>query len=97
MIENKRFKEGDFIGMGIAIGIPIGVPIGLILDSLPLGLAVSLPFGLAVGGFLEKNYNQNPIRLTETEKNRRKKWSLILIGVGLIILAGLAMAYLVQE
>ena len=97
MENEKQYPKGHFIGMGLAIGIPIGVPIGLALGNIALGPAVGLPIGLGVGVALEKKYNKNPIELTEEEKSKRKRMSLIGVLVGSIVFIGIVLAYFLMK
>jgi len=93
MKDEKQYPKGHFIGMGLAIGIPIGMPIGLALGNIALGPAIGLPIGLGLGIAMEKSYNKNPIELTEKEKTKKKKMSLIGILVGLIVFVGIVLSY----
>lgn len=85
-MENKRKKEGHYLGLGIAIGMPIGFPFALLLGNIALAPAMGLPFGVVLGIILEKKYNPNPIKLTAKEKRNRK----IVLGstavMGLVVL-----------
>ncbi len=93
----KQYPKGHFIGMGLAIGIPIGVPVGLALGNIALGPAIGLPIGLGLGAAMEKKYNKNPIELTEKERTRKKRMSLIGILVGSIVFVGIVLAYFLMK
>ncbi len=93
MKNEKQYPKGHFIGIGLAIGIPIGIPIGLALGNIALGPAIGLPIGLGLGVAMEKKYNKNPIELTEKEKIKKKRMSLIGILVGLILFIAIVLAY----
>ena len=91
--KEKKYKKGHFIGIGLAIGIPIGIPIGIAMGNIALGPAMGLPIGLAIGYAMESKYNPKPIELTSEEKEKQNKWSLISIGIGLLVLAAIVYLY----
>ncbi len=93
MKNENEYPKGHFLGMGLAIGIPIGMPIGLALGNIAFGPAIGLPIGLGLGAAMEKKYNKNPIELTEKEKTRKKRMSLIGILVGSIVFVGIVLVY----
>ncbi len=71
----------------------MGIPIGVALGNIALGPAIGLPIGLGLGVAMEKKYNKNPIELTEKEKIKKKRMSLIGILVGLILFIAIVLAY----
>ena len=97
MEDEKQYPKGHFVGIGLAIGIPIGMPIGLALGNIALGPALGLPIGLGLGAVLEKIYNKNPRELTEKEKIKRKRITLIGIFVGLLLFIGGVLVYFLRS
>lgn len=95
MNDETRYKQGHFIGLGIAIGLPLGIPIGLMLGNIALGPALGLPFGLIIGILMEQRFNPNPIPLTEEEKYRQRQWGGWSVVVGLVVFAVLLTLYLI--
>ena len=94
MRETKQYKKGHFINIALAIGIPVGIPIGLALGNIALGPMLGVLIGLGIGVVLEKMYNKNPVELTEREKSRIKKMSLIAFISGVILFVSVLSIYL---
>jgi len=93
MVNDKKYKKGDFIAIGLAIGIPLGIPVGLILGNIAYGPFIGSVIGLAIGYFMQKSNNKNPILQSEEEFKKQSKWAKICLGVGLLIFAALAITY----
>lgn len=85
MKEQKRYKKGHFIEMGLIIGIPCGIPLGVIIGNIAFGPLLGVLIGLGTGVLFEKILNKNPIELTVKEKSRKNKMSLIGIIIGLAL------------
>ncbi len=96
MNNETRYKQGHFIGLGIAIGLPLGIPIGLMLGNIALGPALGLPFGIAIGVLMEQRLNPHPIPLTEEEKARQRKWGWWGMVIGMVVFVLLLALYLVS-
>lgn len=94
MAEKKRYKQGHFLGIGIAIGIPIGIPIGLAMGNIAFGPALGLPIGLAIGAGMERKLNPNPIPLSDREQRNIRRGLWIALAAGSAIAAGLVFFYL---
>ena len=94
MSESKQYKKGHFISIALTIGIPVGIPVGLALGNIALGPMLGVLIGLGIGVVLEKIYNRNPIELTEREKSKNKKLSMIAFISGLILFVGVLSVYL---
>ena len=97
-MKQKRYKEGYFIGLGMAFGIALGMPIGLAIGNIALVPALGLPLGLAIGAAMEKKKNPNPILLTKEEKEKRSKVLKIALGVGsVLLLSALVVFFLLRR
>ena len=94
----KRYKQGHFIGLGMAIGIPLGMPIGLAMGNIALGPVLGVALGIPIGVAMEKKNNPNPILLTAEEKKVKKRNLLIVLSIGVIMLAtGVITYFLIQK
>ncbi len=93
-MEEKKYPQGHFIGMGIAIGVPIGVVFGIILGNMAF-IGIGIPFGLSIGVALEEKYRKVGRLLPKDPKTiakERKAMKIILI-VGLLLLVLGVFAY----
>ena len=108
--EEKKYKEGHFLGLGIAIGMSMGValimPFAVMNDMMAfvgLGPAFGMSIGVAIGSALEAKYKKEGkiIPYTEEEKAKQKKTGKRILfgglGVLVILLIGLLVAYLVMQ
>lgn len=95
--EQKQYPEGHFLGVGIAIGMLIfsgvGVALSTSLDNpglIGIGPAIGVAIGVAIGQAMEdKAKKEGKVRpLTPKEKKRQKLLSWI--GLGIALLAGIA-------
>jgi uncharacterized membrane protein YbhN (UPF0104 family) len=91
--ENKKYPEGHFVGMWMGIGIALFTGLGLFFGNalknsnfISMGPLIGVAFGLIVGQSIEaKNKREGRIRkLSEKEKKRKK--AIVLIGITLLIL-----------
>lgn len=88
----QRYREGHFMGIGIAIGMLIGFASGLILGIVTgdtsmfiiLGPGGGLAIGVAIGAALEKKYNPNPRPPTPEEKKMLKRLVILLTFTALL-------------
>ncbi len=94
MKEQKRYKKGHFIEMGLVIGIPCGIPLGLALCNIALGPLLGVIIGLATGGLIESMFNKNPIELSAKEKLKSKKMSSIGFIIGLALFFSILFIFL---
>lgn len=92
-MEQKRYPEGHFIGLGIAIGISLGVPIGLALGNMILGPTIGFALGITIGIALERKNNPNPRPLTKEEKKNWKRSLTILLGLGVMLFLAFTISY----
>ena len=94
MKEEKRYKKGYFIEIGVAIGIPLGIPIGLVLGNIALGPLLGVIIGLATGFIIERRKNKNPIEPPPKEKLKSKTMSWAGIIIGLVLFFSALFVYL---
>jgi len=97
-----KYPQGHWMGIGMALGIPIGylpaLLMGILIDDMAsfvaLGPAMGCGIGVAIGAALEQKYKDRIRPLTEQEKQTRR-WAtfigLLLVGLGVLALAGLLM------
>lgn len=95
-MKQKRYPKGHFVGLGIAIGIPLGIPIGLILGNIALGPAIGAAIGIPIGMAMEKKKNPNPRILTKKEEKIKKIKLTIVLGIGIVALLAIIIAYSIQ-
>ena len=94
-MNQKRYPEGHFNGIGIGIGIPLGFAIGLVLGNIALGVAVGVAIGIPLDMAIEKNRNPNPIALTrEQRRTKTRNLAIALIGGVILLSAGIALFFL---
>lgn len=92
-MEEKKYPQGHFIGMGVAIGVPIGVVFGIILGNMAF-IGIGIPFGLSIGVALEEKYRKAGRLIPKDPKTLAKekkvmKW-LLIVGVLLLVLGVVA-------
>ncbi len=97
MVTKKQYIEGHFILSGVTAGVPVGIPIGLWIGNIAIGPIIGLVLGLIVGAILEKRLNPNPIRLSEFEKARQRKWTWVGLVTGVVVLTIIAIIYFMQK
>ena len=95
MKKQKRYRDGHFMGIGIAIGILLFMPFGfvfwILIDNpgfIGIGPAIGVAIGISIGSALEKKYNPNPRPPTPEEKRMIKRLTILLIGtfiLGLLV------------
>ena len=101
----KKYKEGHFLGLGIAIGVAIGTalftPFFVSSDHSSLsglGPALGISLGVAFGSAIEKKYKKAGliIPLTEEEKAKQKRNAkrVVFIGISFLLLFALGALYL---
>ena len=94
MKEEKRYKKGHFIEIGLVIGIPLGIPIGLVLGNIALGPLLGVIIGLATGFIIERRKNKNPIEPPAKEKLGSKTMSWVGVIIGLVLFFSVLFMYL---
>ena len=94
-MNQKRYPEGHFHGIGIGIGIPLGFAIGLALGNIALGAAIGVAIGIPLGVAIERNQNPNPIALTREQRRiKTRNLAIALIGGVILLIAGSAVFFL---
>ena len=79
------------IAAGIAIGTGLGVALGVALDNLALGIAI----GAAIGGALGAAKEQGRGGVTAETYGGERRTAWLLAGLGLALLLGLVVAFMV--
>mgnify|MGYP000150330775 CR=1 FL=1 len=104
----KKYKEGHFMGLGIAFGVAFGAaiftPMFIMFDQtamMGLGPAFGISIGVAIGAALESKYKKEGkiIPLTEEEKAKQKQngKKVALIGLGLLVLFALVAFFFIMR
>ena len=97
--QHKLVTEGQYMGIGIAIGSGIGVALGAATDSI--GIPSGVGIGIAIGAALDAKAKKEgriicPSEKTATANSTRKTKTMVLIGIGALLVAGLIAYILVR-
>lgn len=91
-----KYPQGHWMNIGICMGIALGcIPslVGLVFDQMApfvgIGPAIGLGLGVAIGTALERKH-KDELR-PPTEKERRVRFRLTLIGLGALALLVLSL------
>jgi len=85
MSKNERkHRQGYWMGIGISIGIALGAAFGPIFDNFGVGIGIGVAIGAGIGSALEQRHKDELRPLTEQEKKRQRR--VILIGLALTTL-----------
>jgi len=94
----RTYATGDVPAVAMAIGMPLGVALGLALGEpayAGIGVAIGAGAGLAVGTAIESDLRKKSrIRpLTKAEKTRRRRFGLIGLAAGALVLVAVLTLY----
>lgn len=86
IITKTRYRQGHFMGIGIAIGMLIGFAfaftVGIVFDEMQtfiiFGPGAGIAIGISIGTALEAKYNPNPRPPTPEEKKMLKRLVILL-------------------
>ena len=95
MEENKKKQKGKYFAIGLAIGIPLGIPVGIAMGNIAIGPAIGVSIGIVLGAILEARYSKSEENMLPT--GRRRIFSLILIGIIALAIAGLILTYFLAK
>ena len=94
----KTYAQGDVPTIAMAVGMPLGVAIGLTLGEpayIGIGVAIGAGAGLAVGTSIEADLKKKDrIRaLTDSERRLRRRFAIVGVAVGALLLVALVAVY----
>ncbi|MFC1957629.1 hypothetical protein ACFLX0_02310 [Chloroflexota bacterium] len=98
--QHKLVTEGYYMGIGMVFSSGIGVALGVAMPSIAIGIPIGLGIGIAVGSALDAKAKKEgrvicPSEKTTTSPQRTR--IMILIGLAVLFLAGLAAFMLLQR
>ena len=90
--QHKLVTEGYYMGIGTAIGAGIGVALGAAMPNIGTGIPIGIGTGIAIGAALDAKAKKEGRVICPKEKTTaspHKTKVLIIVGLGLLVLAGL--------
>ena len=90
--QHKLVTEGYYMGIGIVFGSSIGVALGAAMDSVGSGIPIGVGIGVAIGAALDAKAKKEGRVICPSEKatsSLQKTKLMIIIGLGILVLAGL--------
>jgi hypothetical protein len=90
--QHKLVTEGYYLGIGMSIGSAIGVALGTAMPNIGMGIPIGIGVGIAIGAGLDAKVKKEGRILCPSDKTTAsspKIKTLIIIGLGILIMAGL--------
>ncbi|MFC2032495.1 hypothetical protein ACFLUS_03925 [Chloroflexota bacterium] len=98
--QHKLVTEGYYMGIGIAFGSAMGVVLGVASDYIGTGIPIGVGIGLVLGAALDAKAKKEGRVICSSEKTAaspQKTKILIIIGLSLLVLAGLVAFMLLKR
>lgn len=95
--QEEQYPEGHFVGMWLGIGIALfsglGIPLAIATGNhglMGIGPGLGVAFGVAVGQGIENRYKKEGRIRPLTPAEKKKKKTVLLIGVAMLALGAAA-------
>ncbi|MFC1945287.1 hypothetical protein ACFLWF_00870 [Chloroflexota bacterium] len=98
--QHKLVTEGYYMGIWMAIGAGIGVALGAAIGNVGSGIPIGSGIGTGIGATLDAKAKKEGRVICPSEKTTsspRRTKLMILIGLGVLVMAGLVAFFLVRR
>jgi F0F1-type ATP synthase membrane subunit c/vacuolar-type H+-ATPase subunit K len=92
----KKHRQGYWMGIGISIGIAMGAGFGLALENFGAGIGIGIAIGAGIGSALEQRHKDELRLLTEQEKIRQRRAIVVGVAFTTILLIASILIYILN-